>query len=331
MSRDQNEAVVSREGAWHQSKISTLIDICARQYGLEYVLKLPTGARPWSSVGTAYHAGCELHENARLAGEATPTYEQQLEVALAHLEKDIAELPADAWKHDQPDDLRVQVTAATYHFWHSKTKIEGQTIREFIMEMTPVSIEGYFRVPLVDGTLPIGGWFDGLYQKKDGSYTLIDHKTAASFSNWPLSGEGHRTQAAFYSAALVASEDYPMITDLIPMEYLIVRKATGTSRFEGSRIVSVVPDLADISLLGYRTREAQRIVETEDYEPNPASTLCSAKFCPFYSECEGARGDITKGNLWMPWPEVKKQVIGLDYNQDTVIEVNNENERKYND
>jgi hypothetical protein len=304
--RERSEAITSREGAWHQSKVSTILDVCARQYGLEYVLKIPTQVKPWSAAGTAYHAGCEFHENARKDGKDPVTYEQQLAAALEYLDQELAGIPADVWGDgDNPDDMRSQVEAATYHFWHTPTKNEGKTIREHLLTMTPVVIEGYFRVPLVEGTLPLGGWFDGLYQKADGSLTLIDHKTANSFSNWKPDGEGHRNQAAFYSAALVSDPSYSSVTTLLPMEYLVVRKTRGKGKFEGSRIVIVAPDLADVANLGARVREAQAVLDTESYVRNPSSNLCSQKFCPFYDRCEGAQGDRSKGDLWLPWPEVK--------------------------
>jgi len=308
--RDRDVAITSREGAWHQSKISTLLDLCARQYGLEYILKIPTNPKPWSAAGTAYHAGCEAHENARLNGKPAITFEQQLEAALSHLDREIEGLDPSIWTDDGPDEMRKQVEMATYHFWYTPTKVEGLSIRDYLLTMTPVVIEGYFRTQLIEETLPLGGWFDGLYKKADGSLTLIDHKTANSLSNWKPDGEGHRAQAAFYSAALTHSSDYPQVTELLPMEYLIVRKTKGRGKFEGSRIVRVAPDLADVAQMGYRTREAQRILDTEDYTRNPSSNLCSEKFCPFYSQCEGANGDLSKGSLWLAWPEVKEQYKG---------------------
>lgn len=272
-----SDAVVSREGAWHQSKLGTLLDVCARQYALQYVLDIRTPEPVWAKVGNAYHAAVEQHELARMAGN-TWTQEDTEAAALQAL----ADLGGGGSIQES------EVLAAVGHFWNSTDRELGCTIREFLGAMTPVALERYFRVGLVDGALPLGGTFDGLYIDSDGRYRLIDHKTAASFSNWPRSGDGHRTQASFYAAALTVSPDFPEITELPQVDYLVVRKKTGKSKsFEGARIVTVQPDLHDIQTLGNRVREAEQTVTVGEFLPNPASHLCSAQWCAYWERCQG--------------------------------------------
>jgi hypothetical protein len=282
-----SDAVTSREGAWHQSTVGTLLDVCARQYALTYVAQIPTPQPDWAKVGTAYHYGVEQHQQARING-ACLDEAGTLAAALRNY-----------YDNDGDPALEAEVVAAVHHFFHTKDTELGVTIVEHLATLTPVALETYFRLPLVDGTMPVAGTFDGLYRDSDGRHILIDHKTAGSFNNWSRSGEGHRTQASFYAAALTVSPDFPDITELPEVRYLVVRKTAGKSKaFDGARIVSVQPDLTDIQVLGNRIREAHSLVEAGEFLPNPASNLCSRTWCPFWDRCQGT------GELAGSWPAV---------------------------
>lgn len=295
-----SEAVTSREGAWHQSKVGTLLDTCARQYALQYVAGIQTPEPMWAVTGTAYHAAVEAHERARAAGH---DWSQEDTEAAA-----LNALAAAGGGKEQEDE----VLAAVHHFFRSKDKELGCTIREHLGKMKPVALETYFKVDLVDGCQPLAGTFDGLYLDSDGRHRLIDHKTAGTFNNWGRSGDGHRTQASFYSACLVASQEFPGIFELPQVDYLVVRKQRGkTKTFEGARIVTVQPDLHDVALLGRRVREAEAELARGEFFPNPAATFCSPQWCPFYERCQGTR------ELAGPW----QQVCAILEGQRTVVDV----------
>jgi hypothetical protein len=209
-------------------------------------------------------------------------------------------------------DGEAEVRAAVHHFYHTKDKELGLTIREYLGQMEPIALETYFKVDLVANCLPLGGTFDGLYRDQDGKMRLIDHKTAASFNNWGRNGETHRTQASFYSACLVASDEFPEVVELPQVDYLVVRKSVGkTKTFDGARIVSVQPDLHDVALLGRRVREAQALVGEGEFLPNPATMFCSQQWCQFYDRCQGT------GELAGPWPQVSAVLMGAG----TVVDV----------
>ena len=282
-----SNAVTSRTGAWHQSTVGELLDVCARRYALTYLAQVPTVQQGWAIAGTAYHYGVEQHQQARIDGGSLDEA-GTLAAALGNY-----------YENDGDPALEAEVVAAVHHFFHTKDTELGVTIAEHLDTLTPVALEQYFRLPLVDGTLPVAGTFDGLYRDSDGRHILIDHKTAGSFGNWARSGEGHRTQASFYSAALTVSPDFPAITELPEVQYLVVRKKKGkTKGFDGARIVSVQPDLTDVQVLGGRIREAHSLVEAGEFLPNPATNLCSQTWCPFYDRCQGT------GELAGPWVEV---------------------------
>lgn len=282
-----SDAVTSRQGAWHQSTVGTILD-CARQYALTYVAQVQTPQPEWAAIGTAYHYAVEQHELARMEGRPEMTETEVLDAGLTSYREQGGDAAGET-----------DLAAAVHHFFHSTDTEMGCTIREHLLSLTPVALETYFRLPLVDGTMPVAGTFDGLYKTRDGRHILIDHKTAASFSNWTRTGDGHRTQASFYSAALTVSEDFPEITELPEVRYLVVRKTKGkTKSFDGARIVSVQPDLTDVQVLGDRIRQAHSLVEAGEYLPNPAWNLCSRTWCPFYDRCQGT------GELAGPWLDV---------------------------
>jgi len=48
-----------------------------------------------------------------------------------------------------------------------------------------------------------------------------------------------------------------------------------------------------VSMLGDRVRQVERIIKNRDFAPNPAWTLCSPRFCPFYEGCQ-ITGELRK-------------------------------------
>ena len=311
MTAIKEEAVTSRAGAHHQSSIETLLDGCSWQYYLANIRNIPTKPKPHALVGTSFHDAVELHEVSRMDGNTPPT----LDELLAHVEgliRDQADEIApemmigkdgDAWT---VDTLIEMCHNAVRNWYEGPTKDGGPSNREWLLKLKPIAIEPYFKLDLVEGADPIGGWIDGVYADEDGKIYLVDEKTAGDFSRWPLDGDGHRFQATMYAVALVLSEDFPQVTSLdqIQMHYLINRTKSGTARLERARRVVVQPELDDVSLLGDRIREAEGIVKNNLFAPNPTWILCSQKFCPFYEGCQ------VTGELRKPTPEVLERYRG---------------------
>jgi len=300
MTAERAEAVSSRAGAHHQSSIETILDGCSWQYYLANVKNVPTTPKPHALVGTTFHSAIELHENARMAGTDIPTLQEMLDHAEVLIRKDADLIPSEMMvgKDNTPwtaDDLVDMCHHAVRNWYQEPTKDGGKSNREWMLELTPIAIEPYFRLALVEDADPIGGWIDGVYQDKDGKIILVDQKTAGDFSRWPLNGDGHRFQATMYAVALVLSEDYPQVTNLadVQMHYVVSRTRTGTKTLEKARRVILQPEMDDVALLGERIRKAEWIIQEKQFAPNPTWTLCSPKYCPFYNGCQ-VTGELRK-------------------------------------
>ena len=253
--------MADRSQAWHQSTLD-LIGNCSWRYFLTYVLGLPDPSGPSARAGTAVHAAIEAHEQARMEGRTLSLDEMQA-IAIDGLEPDLAAMA---------------VTACA-NWYRSKMKDKSPSHREWLSAWTPVEIEGYFNMPLVDGAMPIGGTIDGVYRDDAGVYHVVDLKTAKDMSRWKTDGEGKRLQATMYAVAIQLKYNLDYLPDVT---YTVAR--TNQSG-ETAKRVTVYPDLADVRILGERIREAQRVVDTEDYVRNPAWSLCSRAWCPFYEGC----------------------------------------------
>jgi hypothetical protein len=102
-------------------------------------------------------------------------------------------------------------------------------------------------------------------------------------SRWKDSGEGKRHQATMYAIALQLSDILPEQIDYFPeMTYTVVKPGTGG---ECAKRVSVQPDLADVALLGQKIREAEAMVQADEFPRNPSWVLCSQQWCPHYEKC----------------------------------------------
>ena len=271
MTAPQSQAVSARANRWHQSTLSNLLDGCSWQYFLTYVIGLDTGKKPHAAIGTAYHSAVELHEKNRMNNKET-TREEMEEYAIKQFTKTI--------KQDDPEfeELSANVKAAIGNWYEYH--------RPQILEWTPVAIEPEFTLPLVDAHKPIGGYIDAIYRDRDNNTFIVDHKTAKNFDRW-RDADGHRTQAAMYATALVLSPDFPEITELPEMVYMVSRTSTSNRKdFEKGRTLKVQPTIEDVRLLGDRIRAAEVIVATESYERKPEWPLCSPKWCAFYQGCQ---------------------------------------------
>lgn len=297
MTADRNDAVVSREGAHHQSSLETILDGCSYQYYLGNVLNIPQPPKPHSVVGTSFHSAVELHEQARVDGIPLPSMIDMVDYAVNLVEAEAEDIPTAMMvgKKGEPwtlGTLTEMVSAAVENWYSAKLKDGSVPHREWLMDMEPVAIEPYFKLQLVEDTLPIGGWMDGIYRKPSGELIVVDEKTAGDFSRWPDDGSGHRNQATMYTVAVLLSPDFPEVNVYdIEMHYLVSRTRVGN--VERARRVTVKPDLSDVAYMGTRIREAQHIMDTQSYAPNPAWNLCSSRFCPFYEGCQ-VTGELRK-------------------------------------
>ena len=275
MTAEQSESVNARKNRWHQSTLSNLLDGCSWQYFLTYILELPQGLKPYALVGSAFHSSVELHENNRMSDPTSITTIEDMEAeGLQFLTDNITEPIEDALLVE----LTTNMKSAIYN-WYTN-------IRPVVLNWKPVAIEPEFTIPLVDQAKPIGGYIDAIYQDDTGRYFIVDWKTAKNFDRW-RDADGHRHQAAMYSVALVLSEDFPEITEMPEMVYMVVRTQKSVrSNFEPFKIVKVQPTIEDVKLLGDRIRLAEYTVANEHYTQKTDWPLCSKKWCPFYEGCQ---------------------------------------------
>ena len=270
MTAIQSDSVNARKTRWHQSTLSNLLDGCSWQYFLTYVLEMDQGVKPYAAVGIAFHSVVEMHELNRIKNINT-TEKEMIDEATKLISETIEE-------PELRNELLLLVRAAVKNWYEYH--------RPKVLSWTPLAIEPEFTLPFVDNARPIGGYIDAIYRDNaSGEVFIVDHKTAKDFTRWK-SDEGHRYQAAMYSAALVLSEDFPEIVELPKMVYMVTR-TTRVSRkgFEYATTVEVQPDLEDIRQLGERIRIAEDTIEKENYVKKPEWFLCSAKWCPFYNGC----------------------------------------------
>jgi CRISPR/Cas system-associated exonuclease Cas4 (RecB family) len=288
MTSDFDEAVTSRKGAYHQSAIETILNGCSWSYYLNNILEIPTQPKPYSLVGTTFHSAVELHEVARMNNQTLPTLEELRTFCTEEInkQKDLVDKNMMMDKAGEPLDLVSMCLSALDNWYSAPTKNEGISLRDWLLQFKPVAIEPYFRVQLVENADPIAGWIDGVYQREDGTFFIVDQKTAGDFSRWGYEGEGHRYQATMYAVALLLSEEFPEIKELdLEMHYLISRtKSKGN--IEKARRVVVKPELDDVSLLGTRIKQVETIIKENLFTPKTDSPLCSPRFCSFYEKCQ---------------------------------------------
>jgi hypothetical protein len=113
-----------------------------------------------------------------------------------------------------------------------------------------------------------------------------------------------------YATALVLSEDFPEITELPEMVYMVTRTSTSIRKdFEKGRVIRVQPTIEDVRLLGDRIRAAELTVETQDYKTKTEWPLCSVKWCAFYEGCQVTK-ELSSGT-----PELVKLRVQQQYKQ----------------
>jgi hypothetical protein len=250
-----------RSLAWHQSTIE-LIGNCSWKYFLTYVIGLPDPSGSAAQTGTAVHAAVEAHERARMEGR---------EMSMEDMQSMVVE--------GLDPDQSTSAVSAVKNWYSSTLKNGGESHRDWVSRMTPISIEEYFNFPLVEGAMPIGGTIDAIYLDLDARYHVVDLKTAKDMSRWKESGEGKRLQATMYSV----SAQLRFHLDYLPQVTYTVARSNRTG--ETARRITIQPDLEDVRVLGQKIREAQQVVNTEDYVKNPGWNLCRAQWCSHYQGC----------------------------------------------
>lgn len=267
-----------RRGAWHQSGLDLLVHGCAWKWHLTYNEGLESGTSVDMEAGTAAHAAVEAHEKTRWLW----FYTKGRMGNPAGIDTVAMRAEATMYLDSQYSDDDEQLAEARDKAW-AAIDHWVEHVKPRVMEWRVVAVEPYFRVwrPDLAGR-PLAGWIDAVYLKPDGQFVLVDLKTAGSLGYWKHDAEGKRLQATMYSLAAMQALNLP-IRDLPRFEYHVVRTRRGqTARFQPSRIIEVELDRLDVAALEQTIEQAEGIVASGDYAPNPDWHLCSPRFCVFH-------------------------------------------------
>jgi hypothetical protein len=298
MPKEAHETV-SRAENWHQSGLEQITG-CPRSWFLEHQLSLPTPGKATAVAGTAYHTAVEFHEMLRMQGEDS-SREDMLAAGLEMLDLEIATVPPDvvaavSVKHPKRgeltgvDALRHQLETAVSAFWDAEME-SGLTIRDTLLQWTPLGLEVYGSAQIVDGARPLAGTIDGVYLDGDGNVLVVDHKTAARVTDWAKPGKGAE-QATHYALLVYLDEKLAALHEALPtvgsgrlpVVHFLVASRTASAR-KAKQAVHVVTDVnpTDLHSAGVRVRAAEQLLVEGRFPANPAYQWC--RTCPFRERC----------------------------------------------
>lgn len=268
------------------STVKDLLENCAFKVFLEKIVGLQRDwENPRSTSGTAYHAGIELHERARMAGETLPTAEDMLEAAWK-----VVRDTDPGWLNARLEGALDEVTVATAGWWSAPIRKgqpgAGMSMRDRVMQWTPLYIEQNLLIELPSG-FEWKAIMDAVYADAEGSIVGVDQKSAKHFRRYPHSGKGLGQQGMTYSELLSLALQLRMNY----FEYHIARvveseKANGN--WERVRVVSVDPqdDLARAELHENLAR-AQNVIQLGVFPKAPSIFLCSPEWCAMHKDGGG--------------------------------------------
>jgi hypothetical protein len=283
---------------WSKSGLQTYLGCSWRWYLTKGARLVDDHGSPATVAGTAYHTAIEKHERTRIAqlrdGAAVelPDLAGLQSYAREHLALEADLLPDDAWTVHATSlqALQADVDAALANWW------EG--IRPTLLRYRPVAVEPYFHVATVNRHR-LHGFIDVLYWDPDGEeWVVVDHKTTASWRSWPPGGGGHELEAAVYVYGAMTAAGLPPVAKAPPrMEWHVARKTTGQrANFEATRIIVRRCTAGELSWMQDTVAYVEQRIAEEDYAPNPAWFLCSAKWCPAYEGCQ-VSGQLTPDHV----------------------------------
>lgn len=283
------------------SVVTGMLSDCAYRVGLKSIVRLPSPPNGRLAAGIAFHAAIEAHERARIlddrsrgrAGDPAGLPFDEL-VQVAH---QVVSIQSVDWREDglTQEEAQEQAESALYHWFFTPLPAgqlgSGGSLRDRVMQWRPLSAENRWKLWLPPETsLETVGIVDGVYLDPDSNeLVVVDNKTANRFGKWRLDGEGQRDQATLYALATMLSPSMPGRRDSIPrFEYHIARTQKGkTSRFEGSRVVSIQVDDVDLEYIQERLGTAHQQQLAGQWPKNPGSWLCSPAWCPFHKDAGG--------------------------------------------
>ena len=257
---------------WSKSSLKSLLEGCSWQWALQRIGGLEGGSSPHSSAGTGLHAAIEWHEQCRIDGSDTPDMASLIYAAYEEGYDDGQNIPASLEAFHGGADLAAQWAAELTHTWWESD------IREKLLTYTPIAVEPHVETANVPVPTTLRGYLDWFGRDADGVATVIDYKSASDSKRWK-NAEHHLVESSVYLYLAKAGglvEDEP-----VRMEWHVVSRKGDTTVLEGP---TFTPDVMDFVFA--RVSEAQAIMDSVGYAPNPSWGLCSPRWCNFYHGCQ---------------------------------------------
>lgn len=254
------------------SSFGELFD-CALRWKAKYIMGIRSPNSPRALIGSGVHAGSAVFDLGRV-NETRVTVDEAVGVALDEIRERI-KLEGVHWTSADPTAREVEATALRLTTTYCQTISPRYDFEAVELTTKPLTIE-------VDGlSITLTGTLDRARIRKAG-HGITDLKTGkAAVSQGRANTRKHRAQIGTYELLYEHSTGNAITA---PSEVLGINTGTqfdwGTADVVGAKALLLGPDGAPglIEL-------AANMFRTGLFPPNPQSTLCDARYCPYYARC----------------------------------------------
>ena len=257
---------------WTKSSLKSILEGCSWQWALQRIGGLEGGSSPHSAAGTGMHAAIEAHEQARIDGSEPLDLPDLLSIAHAEGAADGLNILPHMQSIHGGSAQAARWAAELTHTWYTSD------VRERLMTYTPLAVEPHAETKNVPSEAGLRGYLDWFGRDADGHALIIDYKSASDLRRWNDPAM-HAVESSVYLYLAMAAglvEDEP-----VRMEWHVVSRKGEAGILEGPVFT---PDIMEFVFA--RVNEAQHIMDTAGYRPNPSWGLCSDRWCAFYYGCQ---------------------------------------------
>jgi hypothetical protein len=257
---------------WSKSSLKSLLEGCSWQWALQRIGGLEGGSSPHSAAGTGLHAAIEWHELSRIDGANIPDKSSLIYEAYQNGYDDGQNIPTNLEAYHGGADLAARWAAELTDTWYESD------VRETLLTYTPIAVEPHVETNNVPVASSLRGYLDWFGRDGDGVATVVDYKSASDLKRWN-NPDHHLIESSVYLYLAMAGglvEDEP-----VRMEWHIVSRKGQTGILAGP---TFTPDVMEFVFA--RVSEAQAIMDSAGYKPNPSWSLCSERWCNFYHGCQ---------------------------------------------
>jgi len=257
---------------WSKSSLKSLLEGCSWQWALQRLGGLEGGSSPHSAAGTGLHAAIEWHEQSRIDGLDTPDKASLIYAAYEEAREDGKNIPASMEAFHGGLDLAGRWAAELTDTWYDSD------VRQTLSGYTPIAVEPHYEVKVWHDRPTLRGYLDWVGRDEKGVATVVDYKSASDTRRWK-DADHHLIEAAVY--LYLVSTDEQFENEPVRMEWHVISRKGETTILRGP---TMNPDLT--YFLMQRLDEAQNMMDSNGYAPNPSWNLCSPRWCNFYNGCQ---------------------------------------------